>query len=180
MLLQKSLTGRYVTLRSALESDAEFTYQIRQDKERAKYLHPVHGGIEAQRKWILEQQKREGDLFFVVENKQQKKIGTISLYHINETQAEAGRTIINGEFAQIAESHILLNDYAFEELHLQQIITSVLLGNKQVISFNKRLGAKEQYRVFNEEMGCEEIFFATDSSAYKVERKKIMSYLECM
>ncbi len=178
MIYEGNLSGKYVTLRSAVESDAEFTYQIRQDPERAKYLHPVEGGVEAQRNWILEQQKREGDYFFVVESKEGKPLGTISLYNISGERGEGGRTLINGGVMQIAESHILLNDWAFTKMKLKQINTSVLIENKQVVSFNKRFGAVEQYRKWNEELGCEEIYFRTIAEDYYKKREKIVKYLE--
>ena len=70
MVLDHVIEGRSVRLRSACLADVEFTYNIRQDKEKIQYLHQVSGTLKEQEEWLTKQRERQGDYFFVVETKE--------------------------------------------------------------------------------------------------------------
>ena len=58
MVYEEKIVGRYVAIRSITEEDAEFSIEIRQDKEKAKYFfHTVDTSIEKQLKWIKQQRE---------------------------------------------------------------------------------------------------------------------------
>ena len=45
MIIENPIIGNLVTLRSVRIDDAEYTFKIRQDKEKTRYLHAVEGTI---------------------------------------------------------------------------------------------------------------------------------------
>ena len=53
MVWNETVEGVYVRLRSAQLEDAQFTYEIRQDKEKTRYIHSVKGSVDNQRKYTL-------------------------------------------------------------------------------------------------------------------------------
>ena len=68
MIYDGIIDGKTVYLRSTTMYDLEFTYEIRQDWERTKYMHAVTGGLEAQKQW-LESQMADPDDYFLEEPK---------------------------------------------------------------------------------------------------------------
>lgn len=84
------IEGRYVDLRSVEEGDAEFTLEIRQDPEFTRFLPRIENTLEQQKNWIQHQRNKEGDYFFVVQNKAGERIGTIGLFDVTDIQCEGG------------------------------------------------------------------------------------------
>lgn len=69
MAITKPILGKWITLRCAEESDAEFTLAIRNDLKLTKFIPKVNGDIESQKYWIRKQREKYGDYFFIIENK---------------------------------------------------------------------------------------------------------------
>ena len=69
MVYNGILEGKYVNLRSVEEKDAEFTLSLRQDPILTKYLPKLDITLEQQINWIRKQRVKEGDFYFLVENK---------------------------------------------------------------------------------------------------------------
>lgn len=180
MVLDQVLEGRLISLRSASLEDAEYTFQIRQDRDRTRYLNAVNGTVEDQRRWLSEQRKREGDYFFVVERKNGEKLGTTSLYNIQGDEGEGGRTLLNGDVVEIAEAQLLVLDFAFRVCGLKRVVATVLSGNRHVVSYNRKCGAKEVKRVYDEEFGCDRIYFVTTRESYEGRREKIQAYIDVL
>ena len=64
MAITKPILGKWITLRCAEESDAEFTLAIRNDLKLTKFIPKVNGDIESQKYWIRKQREKYGDYFF--------------------------------------------------------------------------------------------------------------------
>lgn len=140
MVLEGKLEGRFVNLRSAGVRDAEFTREVRQDADLTKYMPAIDNTIEEQRNWIRNQMKKEGDYFFVVEDKDFKPLGTISIYDINNKRGHSGRIAIKGNFMQCIEAQLLLCNFAFNELHLEEITGDCYNDNIRAIKFSEGYG----------------------------------------
>ncbi len=140
MVYDGVIEGRYVDLRSATEEDAEFTLAIRNDPEFSKYLPRLSNTLEQQIAWISKQRKKPNDYFFVVWDKEGKRIGTISIYDIDGDQAEAGRLTMRGNAFQSIEAQLLSFHFAFNELGLKIITSYIYADNARAIRFNKQFG----------------------------------------
>ena len=143
MVYPEQLEGMFVTLKSIDLDDAEFSYNIRQDSTKNKYLHKVTGGVEKQREWIKQQRQREGDYFFIVWNKKGERIGTIGVYNIVDDEGEGGRILINSDDPfSIFEASLLTSRFAFNVLKLATIKGVIYAENRRAIRFNKIVSGK--------------------------------------
>lgn len=144
MYIDYKLKGKYVTLRSVEESDAEFILSVRNNPRISKYLPPLNITIEQQQKWISKQRADNDSYYFLLETPIGEPIGTLSIYDIVDNHGEGGRSCCIGEpFASI-EASVLLNDFIFNTLKLSYTIIWVYEGNKAVLSLNKSFGYEWQ------------------------------------
>jgi RimJ/RimL family protein N-acetyltransferase len=140
MVYEGAIDGRYVTLRSATVDDAEFTLAIRQDPEFNKYLPSLNITLEQQRDWILRQRDKDDDYFFVVWDKSENRIGTISIYNIEGDHAEAGRLTMRGNAFQSIEAQLLSFHFGFNELKLKEIVSYIYAYNARALRFTQQFG----------------------------------------
>lgn len=180
MVWNEKIEGKHVSLRSAEIEDAQFTYDIRQDKEKTKFIHQLNGTVEDQKKWLSQQRKREGDYFFVVETKEGVPIGTSSVYNIQGDEGEGGRILLYGTPLQNAEAAILGYDFAFSMCGLNRLVLTVLENNIHVQGFVKKFGAKEEFRRYNDEFQCDMIYYYVTEEMYLKRRERIMRSIEMM
>ena len=143
MAVSMPLIGKRVTLRCAEERDAEFTLAIRNDPVLTEFIPRVKGSLEGQRAWIDRQRQKDGDYFYVVENNNGEKIGTLSFYDIDMQSGvcELGRYISYGNAMQNVEAVVLLLDYIFNKMHLKETIMNCDERNRRIIKFWERFGA---------------------------------------
>lgn len=180
MIWDQMIEGRCVRLRSAKLEDAQFTYDIRQDSEKIKYLHPVKGSLERQREWLQRQQEREGDYFFIVETKEGTPIGTTSVYNIQGEEGELGRLLLYGTPVQNAEVSILERDFAFYDCGLKKLRITVHEDNIHVQGLVKRLGAEEDFRRYDDELGCNQIYYHLTEEMYRKKRNRVERNIELL
>ena len=177
MVWDEIIEGNFIRMRAAQIEDAQFTYDIRQDKEKTKYLHPVHGTVEDQKDWLIRQREREGDYFFVVEDKKKVPIGTIALCNIQGEEGEPGRLVIYGDSAQNMEANLLLTDFAFFTCGLSKLHYTVLEKNQNVNSFTKKLGGTEEFREFDKELNATVIHYSITKERYMKKSERVRKSL---
>ena len=142
-MIGEKISGIFVGLRPAVESDAEFIVKIRTDEAMARFLNKTSGDIAAQKSWMKEQEKRAGDYYFVIEElKTGKALGTISIYDIDGKSGEFGRWISLGNALQNLESCVLIYDYAFYKCGLEFVDSFTDVKNSGVVNFHKSFGAQ--------------------------------------
>lgn len=178
MVYQDIVEGIGVNLRPVEESDAEFTYRLRQDKARTKYVHSVEGTVEDQRNWIINQRKREGDYFFIVEDKKGEPLGTVGYYGLDGKNGEMGRMVINGSFAQNCDAILQLRRFAFEIIGADHVRCTAVRGNAPVLAQLKRLGAVQTGSYIDEKDGFEILVFRVDREAYEQRKDKYLKLVE--
>ncbi|GEM_PF-829093 len=151
VIYNDKVEGKFVNLRSVLESDTEFILKLRLDDTLNKYLNKVENDIEKQKSWIKEQQKRENDFYFMIERKCGTPIGTISLYNIIKGEGEFGRWVSIGSPVENVESVLLLHDFGFYKINLELIYSETVRENIKVLNFHKRFGAEvlNEFREYN-------------------------------
>lgn len=147
MAVTNPIEGKYVSLRSCTEYDAEFTRAIRRDPEFAKYLPVIDNTLEEQKNWINQQRKTEGDYFWVVWDKDGKRIGTISIYNVDGERAEGGRLAIKGSNPfQALEAQMLSFRFAFNVLHLKCIESYIFADNDRALRFNHQFAGRQRFQ----------------------------------
>lgn len=153
MIYDGIISGKYIDVRSVLETDAEVTMQLRQNKEKTKFLHNVDNDIEKQRLWIREQNDRKGDYFFLgLDKKTKKAIGTFGVYEIENGRGHAGRLLMYGNACQSFEINYLVFEFAFDYLGLHEIYGDVDEKNVSAKRFDAVFGFKFEDAVYDSEL----------------------------
>lgn len=175
MLYNRAIQGDSIILRSAQMVDLEFTFEIRQDKEKTKYMHSIGESIETQRKWLEKQIARPGDYFFIVYDKKDNRIGTCSVYNVNisKKEAEIGRNLLCGTPIQNLEALTLIHEFAFYELNLEKLHVKILSENISSVGVTIRMGGEEVGREYNEEFQMDMIYYIIKKEEYEKEQGKL-------
>lgn len=142
MVYDETIKGKYISLRSVVPDDAEFVIKIRNDETKNQYLHETSTDIDIQKKWISNQNRKDGDYYFIVSNST-SSVALASIYDINNQQlsGEFGRWISQGNAIENVETVIMIFDFAFDLLNLKYIHMYTMVQNKRVCSFWKTFGA---------------------------------------
>ena len=178
MIYPEKLAGKLVSLRTIEETDAEYTYRIRQDKEKTKYLHEVNGTVEDQRQWIRKSRDSADEYTFLVEDKQEKPLGMYGLYHVHGDEAEIGRALMFGNSIQDSEAAVLLHDFAFYVCKIKTLHVDIFMENKPSIGMTLRLGGKEVGRCFDGEFNMTNIEYLITLETYEPCREKVTKLIE--
>lgn len=138
MIYNNIIKGKYIQLRAATLDDAEFILSLRLDPTLNKYLHATDNSIESQKTWMLNQQKKEGDYYFIIESKEGELLGVVGVYDIVGNTFNWGRWIIkkSAPMYTSVESTILVYYFAFYILNLDTALSEVMIENKNVIKFH--------------------------------------------
>lgn len=157
MIIENTIQGKYIQLKSAALDDAEFIVNIRNDETKNTYIHKVPKDIELQKKWLDRQMNADGDYYFVIQDLNGKPLGLCSIYNVSplDKTAEFGRWISWGSAIHNVESVILSFDFAFENLEVDLIYMKIMLQNKAVRNFWKRFGADTICEVFENDLCLE-------------------------
>lgn len=144
MKLSNPISGKYINLRTAEISDAEFILSLRLNKKLSRYLKPTDPSIEKQKLWIEQKQKQKNDYHMIIELKDGSKIGVIAVYDIKDGIFEWGRWIIspNSPIYVSLESCYLAYNFAFNTLGLIETKSKIRKNNKSVLRFHLNYGAE--------------------------------------
>lgn len=152
MIFNGIIEGKYVKLRSIDSSDAEFSLSIRQDKKKTRFLHTVDNNLNNQIKWIENQRKANNDYFFIVETIDNKPIGTIGIYDIEDKVGHYGRILSIGDPFQTFEANMLAVKWAYEFLGLDELYGDVEVENKASHRLCTTLGFKFDEAFYDKEL----------------------------
>jgi RimJ/RimL family protein N-acetyltransferase len=142
-----SICGEAFRLRPVQPDDAAFIVDLRSDRERTKFLHPISGLIEDQKAYLDQYFRRHDDYYFIVDSLLDgKPQGTISIYNIDREKwsGEFGRWILTPGSLAAVESALLLYTIAFNALKLEMVFTRTIASNDKVVSFHQSCGLKTQ------------------------------------
>lgn len=176
-MIGEIITGRYVDLKPCEEKDANFTLSIRQDPEFSQFFPALNSNVDQQRSWIKSQRIKEGDYFFVVWNKSGERIGTISIYNVENQYAEGGRLAIRSKnpFHAI-EAQLLAFRFAFHVLGVECVKGLIFANNTRALRFSKQFGAV-LYAPETDEKGRVIVRIENWKSDFLAAEKKINSIL---
>lgn len=139
-----SLEGYGYRLRPIKLSDAQLIIDIRlEDAERNKYIHTITRDVSLQEEWLRRYFEREGDYYFVIENRITKETeGLIAFYNEDDGKAEWGRWVIRKGSLAAIESVYLMYKIAFEKVGLKELYCRTITNNEEVVSFHTSIGEK--------------------------------------
>ncbi|MBW3530951.1 GNAT family N-acetyltransferase [Shewanella sp. NKUCC06_TVS] len=142
MLVSKSIRIRLVE-----ESDAAFILSLRLDDNYNQFLSKVSADLDAQRDWITEYKKDEvggKQFYFIIEKLDGTACGTVRVYDLREDSFCWGSWILNEKKTRYAaiESALLVYEFGFRHLNLNNSHFEVMKENCKVISFHEKFGAK--------------------------------------
>ena len=138
------LDGYCYRLRPIRKSDAQFVIDVRlEDAERNAYIHPISPDVSVQEVWLERYYEREGDFYFVVENRITGEAeGVIAFYDVAGGKAEWGRWVLKKGSLAAAESVYLIYRIAFEQAGLEELCCRTLAANKAVVDFHTSIGER--------------------------------------
>lgn len=181
MVTNKILEGMAARLRSVYEADAAFTLALRNDLDLTEFIPKVSGTLETQREWIKVQKEKEGDYFFIIEEKGGTALGTISVYGIDfkDMSAEVGRYISKANSVVNVEAAMLLLDFAFSDLGLCSVFININKNNLKIQKLWKKFGAVYQSEV--QEKDWISVHYILQKEAYQIHKidikKSIQSFV---
>lgn len=141
-----AIDGFCYKLRPVQLSDAQFILNLRlEDSLRNQYIHEVPNDINIEIQWLQRYFEREGDYFFIIENKLSGlPEGTIAIYDAMDGRAEWGRWVIQKGSLAAVESVALIYKVAFSLMNLQELYCRTIHDNSTVISFHDSLPQKKR------------------------------------
>ena len=180
MVYEGVIEGKTVRLRSIEEKDAEVSFRMRTDPEKAKFVHPVHGTVEDQRNYIIKQRSTPGDYLFMIEDLQGNPIGMKGVYNFDEekNEIETGRFIGYGSQVQNIEALMLSFDFAFDVLKVDRIVMSALENNHVMLGIQKRFGVEFTYRDRYEGLEYDNLHSVLTREAYAITRPKVVGLID--
>ena len=131
-------------LRPVRLNDAQFIIDVRlEDTARNKFIHAISRDVKAQEDWLNDYFNREGDYYFVIENRVTgEPEGLIAFYNEKDGKAEWGRWVVKEGSLAATESVDLLYKAAFESVGLKELYCRTIKDNTEVVSFHESIGEK--------------------------------------
>lgn len=142
------ITGPNLLLRLATEDDSSFIISLRSQHTNDGYISRGSETITEQFNWIKEyklREQRHQEYYFIIENHNGAKIGTVRIYDFSDGIFNWGSWILSSNKPQKAalESTLLSMGFAFRALHFDAAIVSVHPRNSKALSFYRRLEMHE-------------------------------------
>ncbi len=168
--------GKNINMKTVEIEDAEFIYNMRQNQTKTKYLSKVSGTVETQKEWIKNYKQREEDkkeFYFVIESKNQEKLGLVRMYDFKNDSFCWGSWLIREDAPKSTaiESALQIYEFGFYNLGFIKSHFDVRKGNDKVVAFHQRFGAK----IVDEDKLNH--FFNFEKSDYEVTKEKYRRYL---
>lgn len=144
----KPLASKTIRMRFVKESDAGFILKLRLDSRYNQFLSSVDPSEVSQREWIKKykvDEKLKKQFYFIIERLDGTPCGTVRIYDLREDSFCWGSWILNEDKTRYAaiESAFLVYQFGFEVLGYNKSHFDVRKGNHAVVSFHKKMGAKQ-------------------------------------
>lgn len=136
------ISGRNLVFRPAQPDDAAFILTLRTDAVKGQHLSATANDLERQRQWLRDSAKDPEQLYFMIEDRQGDRCGTVRLYNRQDESFCWGSWILKDgcPSSHSIESALMVYRYAlflgFRAAHFE-----VRKGNESVWRFHERFGA---------------------------------------
>lgn len=143
----KVIVGKNINLRTVEVADAEFILELRMLENKNMHLSKVDNDLLKQQAWLKEYKHKEQqglEYYFVVESKQQEKLGLVRVYDLqNDSFCWGSWLIKNGAPKTTAiESALQVYEFGFGTLGFEMAHFDVRKDNKRVVEFHLRFGSE--------------------------------------
>ena len=162
----RKIVGSNLVFRDAAKEDAAFILELRTDSKKATYISKTSNDLRQQEIWLEKYGSDSEQVYFIILNKQDERVGTVRLYDTKNDSFCWGSWILkNGTPSSYAiESALLVYHFAlslgFEKSHFD-----VRKDNQSVWKFHERFGA-------------EKVEETTDDFIYNISLEAIKTSLE--
>lgn len=134
--------GKTVVLRNATVDDAEFILGLRTDPVKGRFLSATSNDVEMQKAWLAKYAGDNSQVYFIIEDMQGERYGTVRLYDQQGDSFCWGSWILReGRPSGFAyESALMVYSFALT-LGFTACHFDVRKGNESVWQFHERFGA---------------------------------------
>jgi RimJ/RimL family protein N-acetyltransferase len=134
------IDGFGLRLRPVRMDDAEFIVLLRNSSHARGNIGDSPSEAMEQERWLARYFDREDDYYFIVETMGEIRVGTVSLYNIENVCAEIGRWVLLPELRGGMPSLILAIDLAFGQMRLRVLKSAIVDGNHRSESVFRWVG----------------------------------------
>lgn len=137
------MIGKSLVFRDASNADAKFIRELRTDRRKGKFLTATSSELQQQVEWLKNYSKQSDQVYFIIENKEGERLGTVRLYDPKGGSFCWGSWILKDGAPKSAaiESALMVYAYAIDHLGFSQSHFDVRKGNERVWKFHERFGA---------------------------------------
>lgn len=136
------VTGHRLQFRDASVEDAEFILSLRLDPAKNQHLSATSPDREAQEQWLRRYAQDEEQVYFIIEDRAGKRVGTVRLYDRRGPSFCWGSWILSDQAPQSSAVESTLMVYSFAlELGFTRSHFDVRKANEKVWHYHERLGA---------------------------------------
>ncbi len=137
---------KHVCFRLVEVDDAEFILSLRTDPVKSHFISFTKNCIDSQKKWIeayKEREKEGKEYYFVIEDYDSNRYGTLRLYDFNGDSFCWGSWIMRHDspFYIAVESSIMVCELGFNTLGFCKAYGEIRKGNSSVLNYHLRCGA---------------------------------------
>lgn len=131
-----------IILRLVEESDAEFILKLRTNSLLNKYISPTNHDLPSQISWIKDYKTREKsglEFYFIAEDFEQNRYGTIRLYNFDEKSFEIGSWVFDPKspLGMAVKAHFIGFETGFEILNAEYCRFEIRKKNTAVLRYMK-------------------------------------------
>lgn len=140
----REISGSRLLFTDVTVADAEFILDLRLDSRRNAHLSPVIPELDAQRRWIENYGRSEGQAYFIIRTAAEREpLGTVRLYDQQGDSFSWGSWILKPDAPNFAaiESALMVYRYALDHLGFSAAHFAVNKPNTSVWGFHERFGA---------------------------------------
>jgi RimJ/RimL family protein N-acetyltransferase len=168
----KKVIGKNIIFKNATKEDAAFILGLRTDPKKAKYISKTFNDLKQQKAWLQKYSKDSKQVYFIIFNRQNERIGTVRLYDPRNESFCWGSWILKDgtPSSYVIESVLLVYLFALS-LGFKKAHFDVRKGNRQVCKFHERFGAKKV------EENKDNFFYKISLDAIKISLEKYKKYL---
>jgi RimJ/RimL family protein N-acetyltransferase len=140
----KAIVGNNLVFRDAKTTDAAFIVALRTHDKKSAHISKTSSDIKQQEAWLEKYSNDSEQVYFIIQDKEGERVGTVRLYDIQNDSFCWGSWILKeGAASSYAiESALLVYHFAlslgFEKAHFD-----VRKGNESVWKFHERFGANK-------------------------------------
>ena len=156
--------------------DAKFILSLRSNENLNRFVSQVSCELPEQEKYLENYKKRESirsEFYFIIRDLDMNPLGTVRLYDFQSGSFCWGSWMVSPQAPRktAIESALCVYEFAFNTLGFEKSHFDVRNKNEKVISFHKRMGAKE---VRSDD---QDTFFIFKKKDYEKTREKYLSFL---